>query len=58
MCLLQDYDHRKELRMPCFTKLMMAKRLVLHLSTAADLEYEEALVRELVPSLFASQEIP
>jgi hypothetical protein len=57
MCLLQDYDHGMELRMPCFIKLVIAKGFVLHLSTAAVLEYEEVLVRELVPSLFASRDI-
>ena len=38
-------------------KIPDRKGFVLHLSTAAVLEYEEVLVRELVPSLFASRDI-
>jgi putative PIN family toxin of toxin-antitoxin system len=38
-------------------KIRDGKGFVLHLSTAAVLEYEEVLVRELVPSLFASRDI-
>ena len=38
-------------------KIHDGKSFVLHISTAAVLEYEEALVRELVPAYLASRDI-